>query len=71
MSAVRSWSVQLTPVLCTVYCTHRLCITVKCQAADRPHSYLACRPWACIHLIAKGILVMKNTRGCQVLIFLA
>ena len=66
MSAVRSWSVQLTPVLrCTVFCTD------KCQAADtKPLMYLACRAWSCIHLIAKGILVMKmkNTRGCQVLI---
>ena len=58
MSAVRSWSVQLTPVLrCTVFCTD------KCQAADtKPLMYLACRAWSCIHLIAKGILVMKMNK---------
>ena len=36
MSAVRSWSVQLTPVLhCTVYCIYS-------ALQDRPHLYLAC-----------------------------
>ena len=52
-----------------LYCAVLYSSTDKCQAADtKPHMYLACRAMSCIHLIAKGILVMKNTRGCQVLI---
>ena len=61
MSAVRCWSVELTHVqCCTVYC-----ITDKCQASPVPSLACSTLLWSCIHLIAKGIPVMKNIRGCQ------